>query len=131
MMNDPISDLLTRIRNAQTAKHPQVSVSYSKLKEQIVAILKREGFVGNCQVVGEGTKKQMVIDLRYHANGKGIIEALSRVSKPGRRIFSTYEELNPVRSGFGFAVLSTSKGLLTDVEARQQKVGGEILLEVW
>lgn len=131
MMTDPIADMLTRIRNALLMKHEQVTVPYSKLKEAVLKIVSEAGFIKGYEVLGEAIQKHLVVQLKYAGDGKGVIANLKRVSKPSRRIFSAYEDLKPYRRGFGVQILSTSKGVLSDEEARRQKVGGEILMEIW
>lgn len=131
MMTDPIADMLTRIRNALMMKHEQVTIPYSKLKEAVLKILAESGFLKGYEVLGESIRKQLAVQLKYDGEGKGVIADLQRVSKPSRRIFSAYEDLKPYRRGFGVQILSTSKGVLSDEEARRQKVGGEILMEIW
>lgn len=128
---DPIADLLTRIRNANRAGHPSVLVGYSRVKEQVARVILEEGFLSDVQVVGEGTKKALVIELKYTADRRPVLTDLQRISKPGRRIYRGYEVLQPVRRGLGIAVLSTPKGVMTEAVARQHKVGGEVMCAVW
>lgn len=131
-MTDPIADLLTRIRNAMRARQLSVDVPASKMKEAIVSILKKEGYVG--QVIREenGPQATLKIFLKYELGGKKpLIRRIARVSRPGGRRYSGYSQLRPYLNGMGIRILSTPKGLLTDGEARKQKVGGEILCEVW
>lgn len=129
-MTDPISDLLARIRNAQTAKHATLKVPFSKIKLGIVKILHDEGFVGSYKTL-EGEKKEIEVSIRYTNKQEHIISNLKRVSRPGRRIYTGYEGLKAVRSGLGIAILSTPKGIITDKQARQDKVGGELLCTIW
>ena len=131
MMTDPIADMLTRIRNALMMKHKQVTVPYSKLKEAILKIVAETGFIIGFEVIGESIKKQLVIQLKYSEEGRGSIAFLGRVSKPSRRIFSGYEDLKLYRQGLGVQILSTSKGILSEADARKHKIGGEILMEIW
>lgn len=131
MMTDPIADMLTRIRNALLMKHEQVTVPYSRMKEAVLKIIAETGFIKGYEVLGESIRKQLVVQLKYAGDGKGVIANLKRVSKPSRRIFSTYEDLKPYRRGFGVQILSTSRGVLSDEDARRQKVGGEIIMEIW
>lgn len=131
MMTDPIADMLTRIRNALLMKHEQVTVPYSRMKEAVLKIIAETGFIKGYEVLGESIRKQLVVQLKYAGDGKGVIANLKRVSKPSRRIFSAYEDLKPYRRGFGVQILSTSRGVLSDEEARRQKVGGEIIMEIW
>jgi len=132
-MSDPIGDLLTRIRNAVQAGHPTVDVPASRLKEQICALLKREGFISDYALTDalSAVKCQVRITLKYLPDRSPVIQGLQRVSKPSLRVYSRGNELKPVRSGMGIAVISTSKGLMTGKQARAQKLGGEILCEVW
>ncbi len=129
-MTDPIADMLNRIRNAQMAAKPSVTMSYSKFKYELALLLERKGFVGKIEKTGKKVKKQITIDLKYEEK-QPIIERLRRVSKPGQRIYGSFKELRKVRGGYGAAVISTSKGLMTDDEARKQKLGGEIVCEIW
>lgn len=130
-MSDPIADMLTRIRNAQMAKHKIVSAPYSEIKYKIAMILEREGFVDGVIKRGRKTKKTIEIALKYGEDGGPFISELKRISKPGRRVYAAKDELFKVKSGFGIAVLSTSKGIMTDKEARKEGVGGELICEVW
>lgn len=131
-MTDPIADLLARIRNAQTARHDSLIVPHSKLKLGIVKVLYEEGFIGSYGMVeGEGGRKSLQITLRYDANRRPIIAELARQSRPGRRFYAGYRGIRPVRNGMGTAILSTPKGILTDRQAREEKVGGELLCRVW
>lgn len=127
---DPITDMLNRIRNAQAVLHPQVTVPYSDLKHEIAKLLEKKGFVGKVAKAGRKEKKTLEIVLKYQ-DKVGVIAGLRRVSKPGQRIYLPAKKIRPVKSGYGIAVVSTSKGLLTDQEARKQKLGGEILCEIW
>ena len=128
-MNDPISDLLTRIRNANRALLPVVDVPHSKIKESIVGILKKEGYITDFAVEGK-VPKTIKVKLKYQGK-KSIIEGLSRVSTPGLRRYVGATEIPRVRGGLGVAVLSTSEGLLTDVQARRKNLGGELICYVW
>jgi small subunit ribosomal protein S8 len=131
-MTDPVADLLTRIRNAQSAGHSNLVVPRSKLKLEVVKILKNEGFiegyVDEPSATHQGTVK---VFLRYDAAHSGSIRGLSRVSKPGRRVYVGKDELPEVRNGLGIAILTTPRGVLTDKQARQVGVGGEVLCFVW
>ena len=130
-MTDPIADLLSRIRNAQIAKHDRLDVPASKLKLEVVKLLKEEGFVKNYREI-EGTPVgTLCIFLRYTQDGIPAISHLERVSKPGRRVYRKADEIQPVRNGLGIGIVSTSQGLLTDAQARQRRVGGELLCQVW
>jgi len=128
-MNDPISDLLTRIRNANQALLPAIELPHSKIKESIVGILKREGYVTDYSVEGK-LPKVIKVKLKYQGK-KSIIEGLKRVSTPGLRRYVGATEIPRVRGGLGVAVVSTSEGLLTDVQARRKNIGGELLCYVW
>lgn len=133
-MTDPISDLLTRIRNAHLSKHDRLDVPSSKLKLEVVRLLKEEGFVKNVRHIepAEGDPVGVIrIFLRYSAEGTPAINHLSRVSRPGRRVYRRSEDIKPVRNGLGIGIVSTSQGLLTDSQARERRVGGELLCEVW
>ncbi len=128
-MQDPIADLLTRIRNAQLASHPEVSMPCSKAKVAICKVLEEEGFIGG-YAVEEGDKPTLSVSLRYH-NGSPVIEELARVSRPGLRVYKACEDLPKVRGGLGVAIVSTNKGLLTDRAAREAGVGGEVVCTVF
>lgn len=129
--NDPISDLLTRIRNAQKAGHEVVSVPASKIKIGIVHILKEEGFVKNYKCIRDNRQGILKIALKYRPEGGGTISDMRRVSRPSHRIYVESDKLPYVRNGFGVAVLSTSKGLMTDREARKHGVGGEYICSIF
>lgn len=131
-MTDPISDLLTRIRNAHLAKHDRLDVPVSRLKLEVCRILKEEGFIKNYrEVEAAGPNNSVRIFLRYSAQGEPAINHVARVSKPGRRVYRRSGEIQPVRNGLGLGIVSTSQGLLTDAQARERRVGGEILCELW
>lgn len=130
MINDPIADLLTRIRNANQRKHKTVSIPYSKVKNQIVKILKEEGYIIDFKLEGNGVEKQIVIFLKYKGNQK-VITGLKRISKPGLRVYSDVEKLPRVLNGFGVGIISTSKGIMTDTKAREAKLGGEVMAFIW
>lgn len=130
-MTDPVSDLLARIRNAQLAKHDRLDVPASRLKLEIVRLLKEQGYVKNFREIEGQPSNQIRIFLRYSTQGVPAISYLSRVSKPGRRVYRGAGDLQPVRNGLGVAIVSTSQGLLTDSQARELRVGGEVLCEVW
>ena len=127
---DPIADMLTRMRNALTVKHKTVTVPASKMKLAIADLLKNEGYIDNYSVT-EGAKSSIVIDLKYGPNNQKVINGLKRISKPGLRIYASYEDLPRVLNGLGIAIVSTSKGLMKDKQAREQKIGGEVLAYVW
>ena len=131
MMTDPIADMLTLIRNAVRVEKETLDVPYSKLKAGVVDVLKREGYVWNYEII-EGTPCNTIrIQLKYSLSGERVIQSIRRVSKPGRRIYSSSKDLKPVLNGLGITILSTNKGVVSDREAREQKVGGEILCEIW
>lgn len=131
MMTDTTSDLLTRMRNALLMKHQQVTIPYSRFKESILKILQEEGYIDHFEVLGKEVRKMLVVDLKYDGEGNPTMTNLCRVSKPSRRIYQAYSDLKKVRHGLGLRILTTSKGVMSDHQARKQKVGGEILIEVW
>ena len=126
VMTDPIADFLTRIRNANQAKHEVLEVPASNIKKGIAEILKREGFVKNVEVIEDDKQGIIRVFLKYGQNGERVITNLKRISKPGLRVYSKREDVPKVLNGLGIAIISTSEGLLTDKEARQKNVGGEI-----
>ena len=130
MMTDPSSDMLTRIRNAQAVRKLTVEMPYSKLKKEIAKILEQEGYVQGSEVVSEGVIKALKVQLQYE-DKKPRITSLIRISKPGRRVYCAYKELPRVLNGLGIAIISTPKGLMTNQTARKEKVGGEILCEIY
>ncbi|EMD17195.1 hypothetical protein HMPREF9943_00566 [Eggerthia catenaformis OT 569 = DSM 20559] len=131
MVTDSIADMLTRIRNANQARHETVSMPYSKMKNDLAEILKNEGFISDCKVEGEtAATKAIVITLKYKGNDR-VITGLKRVSKPGLRQYVKVDEIPSVLNGLGIAVLSTSKGLMTGKEAKAKNIGGEILAYIW
>jgi small subunit ribosomal protein S8 len=130
-MSDQIADMLTIIRNALAVKKPFAVVPFSKLKMELAKILLKNGFVEKVDTEGRKVKKEIKIYLKYNEDKTPAISGLKRISKPGQRIYKKYKELKPVKFGYGIAVISTSKGLLTDKEARKQKLGGEVICEVW
>ena len=131
-MSHPIADMLTRIRNANTAKHDTVDIPASKMKLAIADILLKEGYVKAVDVVEEGNFKTIKITLKYGANkNEKILTGLKRISKPGLRVYASKDELPKVLGGLGTAIISTNKGVLTDKEARKENVGGEVLAFVW
>ena len=131
MTNDPIADMLTRIRNAIIAKHKEVSIPTSKTKVSIAEVLLNEGYISAYEVVGEGVEQSIHITLKYGPNNERVINGIKRISKPGLRIYAGYEDLPKVLNGLGIAIVSTSKGLMTDRQARTEKIGGEVLAYVW
>ena len=130
-MTDPIADMLTRIRNAQQAGHASLTLPRSKLKVAITNILKKEGFVEGYIEEERGAQGTLKIFLRYDAGQHGVIRGLSRISKPSRRVYVGKDEVPRVRNGLGVAILTTPRGILTDAQARQAGVGGEVLCHVW
>ena len=131
MVNDPIADMLTRIRNAAMIQHPQLVMPSSKIKIEIAKILTEEGFVRGFTVTDDEPQPYLVVGLKYTGKGNSVITGLERVSKPGRRVYTGYSDIPYVRSGLGITILSTPKGLMTGRKARRSKVGGEILCNVW
>ena len=130
-ITDPVADMLTRIRNANSAKHETVDVPASNLKKAIAQILLDEGYIKNFQVVEDGTQGVIHISLKYNAGKEKVITGLRRVSKPGLRVYAGAEELPKVLKGLGIAIVSTSKGVMTDKKARENHIGGEVLAFVW
>ena len=130
-MTDPVADMLTRLRNANTAYHDSVSLPSSKLKANIAEILKREGFITDWKVEDARVGKTLTLELKYGAERQRSIAGVKRVSKPGLRVYARSTEIPQVLGGLGVAILSTSSGLLTDREAEQKGVGGEVLAYVW
>ena len=131
LVNDPIADMLTRIRNAQIAKHDSVMVPASNMKKSIAKILLDEGYIKSFEVVEDGTQGIIRIQLKYLAGKEKVISGLRRVSKPGLRVYAGADELPRVLKGLGIAIISTSKGVMTDKEAREAGCGGEVLAYVW
>jgi len=130
-MTDPLADMLTRIRNAAMVKFETVEMPLSKMKAGVAAILKKEGFIADYQVVDAEKHGVLRIEMKYGQNNERIITNLKRVSKPGRRIYVKYDQIPKVMNGLGIAIISSPKGIITDKEARSMKVGGELLCEVW
>ena len=130
-ISDVIADMLTRIRNANDAKHETVDIPASNLKKSIAQILLEEGYIKNYQIVEDGKQGIIRVTLKYAAGKQKVIHGLKRVSKPGLRIYSNCEDMPKVMNGLGIAIVSTSKGVMTDKKARQANVGGEILAFVW
>lgn len=131
LVTDPIADMLTRIRNAQTAKHDTVEIPCSNVKKSIANILLEEGYVENVEYTDEGINGIIKITLKYGARKSPVITGIRRISKPGLRVYAKYENLPKVLGGLGIAVISTSKGIMTDKKARELKHGGEVLAYVW
>ena len=131
MMTDPIADMLSRIRNANTAYKDEVEMPTSKLKEQLAGLLQREGYVTGYRIEGDEPKRRIVIEMKYGPERERTITGIKRVSRPGRRVYADREHLPRVMGGLGVAILSTSKGLMTDRQAARQRMGGEVLCHVW
>ena len=129
-LSDPIGDMIARVKNAQVRKHKKVELPSSKFKSKIANILKNEGFIKDFKVSTEEKKNILSLELKYHS-GNPVISNFERVSKPGRRIFSSADSLPKINNGLGIAILSTPKGVMTDIDARKQKVGGEIVCKVF
>jgi len=131
MMTDPIADMLTRLRNAVRVERPHVDVPLSKVKRGVAEVLKREGFIWDWKEIDGEPQPQLRIELKYGPNGERVIQRVRRVSKPGSRVFSRAKDLRPVLNGLGISILSTSRGVMSDREARQRNMGGEVLCEIW
>jgi small subunit ribosomal protein S8 len=131
MHSDPIADLLTRIRNGSTARLATVDIPYSGIKEAIVKILKAEGMINDFEISKETKFPNLRVHLRYDAKREPIMRQLKRISKPGLRIYKAAGELTPVRSGLATQIVSTNRGMMTDRDARKQRLGGEVICEVW
>ena len=133
MMTDPLADMLTRIRNAVRVERPTVALPVSKVKRGVAEVLKREGYIWDWHEADEEglPAKQLHIDLKYGPNGERVIRHIRRVSKPGRRVYARADSLKPVLNGLGISIISTSRGVISDREARQRKLGGEVLCELW
>lgn len=130
-MTDPIADMLTRIRNANMVRHEKLEFPASNLKKEIADILKREGFIRDYEYVEDNKQGVLRIFLKYGANDERVITGLKRISKPGLRVYAKADELPKVLNGLGIAIVSTSKGVLSDKEARSQAIGGEVLAYIW
>ena len=131
MMTDPIADMLTRIRNAVSVERPNVEMPTSKVKRGIADVLKREGYIWDWTEEDTKPARSLRIDLKYGPNGERVLQRVKRVSKPGRRVYHKAKELRPVLNGMGITIISTSQGVVSDREARQKNIGGEILAEVY
>ncbi len=129
-MNDPIADMLTRIRNAAKAKFNRVDIPGSRLKVEVARVLKSEGYIKNYKFIRDNKQGILRVYLKYHGP-ECVIEGIQRVSKPSRRVYVKSKDIKPILNGMGISILSTSKGVMTDRQARQEKVGGEILCNVW
>jgi small subunit ribosomal protein S8 len=131
VITDPIGDFLTRIRNGLSARHSEVRIPHSRLKVRLAEILIKEGYLDDVDVVPDPIQSQIIVKLKYTPGRDPVIKGLKRVSKPGLRVYSGRGDLPRVQGGLGVAIVSTSKGVMTDREARRHKVGGEVLCEVW
>ena len=129
-MTDPISDMLTRIRNAQAVSHQTVAVPFSKLKFNLAKILEKEGLVNKVTTQGRKVRKVIEIELRYQ-KGQPITTSLKRVSKPGRRLYIRKDQVRSIRQGYGLSIISTSQGLMTNKQAKKRGLGGEVICEIW
>ena len=129
-LSDPIGDMIARIKNAQMRNHKKVQLQSSNFKVKILDILKSEGFIIDYKINKETNKPIVLVDLKYHS-GNPVISTIERISKPGRRIFSSAESLPKINNGLGIAIISTPKGVMTDIDARKQKIGGEIICKVF
>ena len=131
MMTDPIADMLTRIRNAVSVERPHVEMPSSKVKRGIADVLKREGYIWDWEEEDTKPARSLRLDLKYGPNGERVLQRVKRVSKPGRRVYHKANDLRPVLNGMGITIISTSHGVVSDREARQKNIGGEILAEVY
>ena len=130
-ITDPIADMLTRIRNANSSKHESVNVPASKIKIEIAKILEKEGYINGYEIIEDNIQGMIKINLKYAQGKQKVITGLKRVSKPGLRVYASKENLPKVLKGLGIAIISTSKGIMTDKEARKLNVGGEVLAFIW
>ena len=130
-MTDPIADMLTRIRNANRIKLPQVDIPASSVKRGVADVLKKSGFIRDWRLIEDSKQGTLRVYLKYGADGENVISVINRVSKPGRRVYRGIDEMPKVLNGLGISIVSTSKGILSDGDARQAHVGGEVLAEVW
>ena len=131
MMTDPIADMLTRIRNAVRVERPSLDLPMSKVKRGLAEVLKREGYIWDWEEIDQKPSNQLRLHLKYGPNGERVIRHVRRISTPGRRVYSGAAKLRPVLGGLGICILSTSRGVISDREARQRKLGGEVLCEIW
>ncbi len=131
VMTDPIADMLTRIRNANQMKHRTVDVPASKLKNEILSVLKKEGYIVDFELVNDGVQGTIKVQLKYLENEERVVRGLKKISKPGLRVYAKTDDLPRVLNGLGIAIISTSQGIMTDREARRLKIGGEVLAYVW
>lgn len=131
VMSDPIADMLTRIRNANTVRHETVEIPASNIKKEIAEILKKEGFIRDAEYIEDNKQGIIRLFLKYGSNNERVITGLKRISKPGLRVYTKSTEVPRVLGGLGIAIISTSKGIMTDKDARQSKAGGEVICYVW
>ena len=131
MMTDPIADMLTRIRNAVRVENPQVEMPLSKVKRGLAEVLKREGYIWDWEEISDQPSSHLRIHLKYGPNGERVIQKVRRVSKPGCRVYRGSGKLKPILGGLGISIISTSRGVISDREARQRNLGGEVLCEIW
>jgi small subunit ribosomal protein S8 len=131
VMTDPIADMLTRIRNANMVSHEKLEMPASTIKREVAEILKREGFIRDVEYLEDSKQGTLRVFLKYGASNERVITGLKRISKPGLRVYAKADEIPKVLGGLGIAIVSTSKGVMTDKEARQQKVGGEVIAYIW
>ena len=131
MLTDPIADMLTRIRNAVRVEKPSVEMPASKVKRGLAEVLKREGYIWDWQEVESDPASHLRLDLKYGPNGERVIRNIRRVSKPGSRVYRKARDLRPILGGLGISIVSTSRGVVSDREARQRNLGGEVLCEIW
>jgi small subunit ribosomal protein S8 len=131
MMTDPIADTLTRLRNAMMAGHSDLVMPHSKTREGVLNRLFEQGYLKSVKTIADASRKTLAVELKYTADKKPVVTGISRVSRPGYRVYKGYKEIQPVFSGLGMLILSTPQGILTDRQARDKKVGGEVLCKVW
>ena len=130
-MTDPIADMLTRIRNANQMRYEEVEVPFSRVKEEIAKILKEEGFIKDYKIESDNAQGTIILNLKYTEKRERVITGLKRISKPGLRVYAKNDEIPKVLNGLGIAIISTSKGIMTDKEARKENIGGEVLAYIW
>ena len=128
---DTIADMLTQMRNGIQRRHREVDVPFARMKYEIARVLLEEGYISNFQVTGEGVSKRIVVTLKYNEDGSSVIEGIERISRQSRRVYAGADDLPKIRGGLGIAIVSTSRGLLTDRDARRERVGGEVVCKVW
>ena len=131
MLTDPIADMITRIRNGGRARLKRVAMPESRMKREVARVLHEQGYISGFSSDGDPKKPMLTVEVRYNATSEPMIQAIQRVSRPGRRVYVGWQEIPKVRNGLGIAILSTPRGILTDQQARDARVGGEILAEVW